>query len=105
MQKDKREVARLKEEFAESMQKVKEQSAALLAESQADVRKRLWKLLLNLMLVFLSLKQIRISSPGWRTSPLPVASLRPPATIRRGRLLLLRSSTGDGRLKLTSWSM
>lgn len=39
MQKEKRDVARLKEEFAESLQKVKDQSAALLAESQADVRK------------------------------------------------------------------
>ncbi|EEQ97205.1 hypothetical protein Pmar_PMAR014461, partial [Perkinsus marinus ATCC 50983] len=36
MQKEKRDVARLKEEFAESLQKVKDQSAALLAESQAD---------------------------------------------------------------------
>ncbi|KAF4704672.1 hypothetical protein FOZ63_027655, partial [Perkinsus olseni] len=36
-QKEKREVARLKEEFAESMQKVKDQSAALLAESKADL--------------------------------------------------------------------
>ncbi|KAF4669442.1 hypothetical protein FOL46_001440 [Perkinsus olseni] len=37
-QKEKREVERLKEEFAESMQKVKDQSAALLAESKADLK-------------------------------------------------------------------